>query len=144
MIEETRRIRPGCAEAERPFPPSAAQLAAKSRKRFTGNIKGLKRLGQPVAGRNLAGHADAGSRSTPGPAALAIADMFLRTLDGEAFLVEKIANPLKKRDIVRPVIASATAALQRAQGGELGLPETKYMRRNVKMLGYLGNRAERI
>ena len=75
---------------------------------------------------------------------LAVAEMLLRTLDGKAFLVEKVANPLQQRHIVRPVITTAATALQRTKRTEFRLPEAENVRRDIKMLGYLGNRAERI
>jgi hypothetical protein len=70
--------------------------------------------------------------------------MLLRTLDGKAFIVEKVADSLEKRDIIRPVITPATASLERAKGGEFCFPEPQNMGRNVQMVRNLGNGPEGI
>jgi hypothetical protein len=70
--------------------------------------------------------------------------MLLRTLDGKALIIEKIADPFEKRHIVRAIIPASSTALQWPQGRKLGFPESQNMRRNFQMLRYLRDCPERV
>ena len=70
----------------------ALDLAAKAGKRLARRIQRIHRLAHFVADRKLAG-----SLTCALAPKLAVAEMLLRTLDGKAFVVKKVTNPLQKR-----------------------------------------------
>ena len=93
---------------------SALELAAEAGKCLARCIQRIHRLAQLITNGQQAStlaHALA--------AKLAVTNVLLRTLDGKAFLVEKVTNSLQQRDIIRSVITATTAALQRTKRAEL-------------------------
>jgi hypothetical protein len=72
----------------------------------------------------------------------AFAQQPLNAFDRIALLIKKTANPPQHIHIFGPIISAATAALQRANLRELGLPEAQHMLRYVQFLGDLANRSK--
>src|SRR5690606_6412973 len=66
----------------------------------------------------------------------------LHALDGEALIVEEMADALEEKHVLGPVVTPATAPLQRLDVGKTRFPEPQYVLRKVKLLGGFGDRAE--
>ena len=73
-----------------------------------------------------------------------IAQQLLHALDGIALVVEHVADAFDQLDILRPVVAPATAAFQRLDLGEAGLPETQHMLRQIEIVSDFADRTERV
>lgn len=66
----------------------------------------------------------------------------LDALDRVPLAVEKMADAAQEIDIIRPVIASAAAALERADLREPGFPETQDVLRQIEIVCDLADRAK--
>src|SRR3546814_6917226 len=81
------------------------------------------------------------------PFGLAVATLgqqLLDTGDGIALLVQQLIDPPDQIDILTPIITAVTASLNGAKLGELSLPETKYVLRDVQFGRHLADGPERI
>ena len=72
----------------------------------------------------------------------ALAQQPLNTLDGVAVGIEEVFDVSEKVDVLRPIVTSPTASLQRADLMELRLPETQDMLGNIQIVGNLADRAK--
>src|SRR5690606_14480810 len=73
----------------------------------------------------------------------AFAQQPLHALDRVALRVEQVAHPAQQRNVLRPVVAPSTTALEWLELRELRLPEAQHVLRDVKVVRYLADRPER-
>ena len=66
----------------------------------------------------------------------------LQPADGVALVVQQVLDAAQKVDVVRAIVAPATAPLQRLYFAKAGLPETQHVLRQVEIVGDLADGAE--
>src|SRR3546814_2135136 len=72
-----------------------------------------------------------------------VAQQLLDPLDRVAFAIQQLAYALQQGDVLGAIVPAATAALQRPDLIELGLPEPQDVRRDLEVVRHLADRAER-
>src|SRR5258708_10957641 len=81
-----------------------------------------------------------GRRGTRRCGAQAFVEAIARSADGEALLVEKLADTADQQKLLSPVVATVAAALYRPQLSELLLPIAKDLRLDAAQLAVLAPR----
>ncbi len=73
----------------------------------------------------------------------ALAQLFLRTLDGKSARIEQRVDPLGERHVGGPIIAAIARSLQRAKLSKLGFPIAQDMRRQAQLGAQFADRQHR-
>ena len=64
-----------------------------------------------------------------------MAKQLLDPADGISFLIQEMADLPEQIDVLRPIVAAPTTALERLDLRKFGLPEAEHVRRKVELFG---------